>query len=230
MCHRRGRSNCGALMAVCAMLASYGGVVSADDIVPPPWRGTGLYTFQEWDFHSPGQIVADGNNTTINPNGNPFVTPGTGVNWTPAFNGGALDGYIGTGGADSFLVFDIPNFVDFEPYKLIRVQINGVWNRDQPPVVDTILGFDNEVGYNVQVGFDGSDETFPGFHRWEDWHIFPNPNWEQIFINLPQGSFVNQVVIDTTSVPEPGTLSLMGLGGLGCGLAFLRRRRKHATK
>ena len=32
------------------------------------------------------------------------------------------------------------------------------------------------------------------------------------------------------SVPEPGTLSLMGLGGLGCGLAFLRRRRKHATK
>lgn len=228
MCHRRGRSRCGALMAMCALLASFGGVVSADDIVPPPWRGTGLYTFQEWEFSKPGVLEADGEKPTINPNGAPKVTPGSDVDWTSSFLTGG-DGYIGTGGPESFLVFDIPNFVDFEPYKLIRVQINGVWDITAPPRVGQILAFDNVVGSNVQVGFGGSDETFPGYHRWEDWQIFPNPDWEQIFINLPQGSFVNQVVIDTTSVPEPGTLSLMGLGGLGCGLAFLRRRRKQAT-
>lgn len=181
----------------------------ADDLVPPPWRGEGLYTIQEWEFHTPGFITPDGSIPTINPNNTPSMTPGNGVVWDNI----GLTGYFGTGGTGSFLTFNIPNYVDFEPIKFIRMQINGIWNASLPPTVIHIDAIDNQVFLGVSVGFDGSDETFPGFHRWEDWHIIPNPDIETIVLGIPQGAFVNQVVIETTSIPEPASLALLAVLG-----------------
>jgi len=207
------------MVAVVAALAASS--VWADDIVPAPWRGDGLYTFQEWEFHDPGVIPPDGELPTINPNGTPLVFPGTGVIWTSDFDLTGLDGYVGTGGTGSYLEFEVPNYIDFEPIKYLRVQINGIWSPSIPPSVIGITAIDNEVGPSVSVGFDGSDETFPGFHRWEDWHIIPNPDFETILIDVPANAFVNQVVIETTSIPEPASLGLLACGGL----MLCRRRR-----
>lgn len=207
-----------AMFTLVALSASW---AAADDVVPAPWRGLGLYTFQEWEFHDPGQLSPDGDLPTVNP-GNPIVLPGTGAAWTQGFETTGLDGYIGTGGSDSNLVFQVPNFIDFEPIKYLRVQINGVWDATPAPFVLGISAIDNEVGPGVEVGFMGSDETFPGFHRWEDWFIIPNPDFEQIIIAIPEGSFVNQVVIETTSIPEPAAVGIMSMTGL-----FLTLRRRN---
>ena len=197
------------------MLAGMSPHAGADDVVPPEWRGDGLYTFQEWEFMTPGAIPPDGEIPTFNPNGVPLMTPGSGVAWDPNFQTFGLDGYVGNAGGGS-LLFAVPNYIDLEPEKFIRVQINGVWGVT-PPSVASIAAVDN-VEPNPVIQFLASDERFPGFHRWEDWLILPNPDSETIQIDVPSGAFVNQVIIETTSIPEPSGFVLL----LGAGLMLAR--------
>lgn len=170
----------------------------------------------------PGPIPPDGDDlATINP-GVPmaglfdgtldYLAPGTG----PFGLSGDMGG---TGGGTLF--FDIPNVPDFHPVKHLQIQINGVWDMSPPPIVTLLDGF---IGLGVFPGvFVASDETFPGFHRVEDWDIFPNPDFETLMLFIPEGSFVNQVVIDTISaIPIPAAVRLFGsaLGMLG----WMRRK------
>ena len=59
---------------------------------------------------------------------------------------------------------------------------------------------------------------------YDDWRVQPNPDWEQVVIYFSEGTFVDQVVVDTVSfVPEPSTAAL-GLCAL-IALARVRMRR-----
>ena len=62
-------------------------------------------------------------------------------------------------------------------------------------------------------------------YRVESWSITPNPDFELVQIYLPPWIFVDQVVIDTISVPEASTLLMRGIGLMGAGAAVWRRRR-----
>lgn len=192
----------------------------ADDLFPAPWRDftDPFYTIQEWEFTQPGTpLQPDGEITTLNP-GDPAMFQAAGVVWDGNFQNTGLDGYFmptGTG----VMVFGIPNVVDNEPMKYLRIQINGIWDQSPPPVVSFISATKDQQP--AVTHFIESDEAIPGFHRWEDWAIFPNPDDEVIQLIVPGGSFVNQVVIETISFPEPASLSLLTLGGL----VALRRRR-----
>ena len=93
-----------------------------------------------------------------------------------------------------------------------------MWATGSEPTVTLLTGF-IPPSPGVSGVFVASDETFEGFHRVEDWDLFPNPDFESLQLTIPVGSFVNQVVIDTISAPIPAALplflsSLALLGGL----------------
>ena len=222
-------------VAVALMLCSH--IALADDLLPPSWPRLGqqnLSTSAEWEFlagaSGPGAepdgddvdlIVGDGG-------GGPYVEAGEGMTWEPEVGAGHgdpwADGRAGSwvaGPAGGTLEFYVPNWIDVEPLKLIHVQIAF----DSPggtghPMVSGVWGFDPTVG-NVNGTQDQGVSTGPNF-RYEDWRIVPNPDWEWVILDVPPYAVIDQVVIDTISIPEPGTLSLLSL----CGLALLRRWRR----
>jgi hypothetical protein len=59
----------------------------------------------------------------------------------------------------------------------------------------------------------------PWYYSWYKYRLIPNPDAERVAIS---GSvFVDELVIDTYC-PEPATMALLGLGGLG--MLFRRKR------
>jgi predicted transporter len=55
--------------------------------------------------------------------------------------------------------------------------------------------------------------------------MYPNPYFEIFDLEIPANSSVDQVVVDTISIPEPSTLMLAALGLLNL-LGFHRRRQR----
>ncbi len=187
---------------IAAVWSAFALAAHADNIVPPPWAGSdpAFETFQEWEFTSAGGGAPDGELGFTNAGGTPTVTPGPGVAYDPSGAGlfPALDGYVGTFGIGNTLTFDIPNIADDRPVKHLRIQINGDWTAAfTVPSVVALTGTDTSGP--VTSAFVDSDETFPGFHRWEDWDLFPNPDDETLILTVPVGGIVNQVVIHTIS-------------------------------
>lgn len=221
----------------CLAVAMFMSSVSADDLFPPPWRGDPLTTVAEWEFAADtglfNPIAPDGNSvpTAVGDGGNgqggtgPIATPIGDLVWDPWDGDGA---WISQTGGD--LIFDIPNWIDTEPFKLISVQITMMPQGSNPPrpMVASVTG--NDPTGPVTSQLIDVFETQPDINgiilRQEHWAMFPNPDNEQIVINLPADTLVDQVVIDTISrdfIPEPSTFSLAALGLIG--LACRRRKR-----
>ena len=196
----------------------------ADNIFPPDFVGDdpAFETFQEWEFVTPGTVIPDGELGFANSGGTPMATPGSGVLYDPLGAGlfPALDGYIGIAEADNTITFDVPNVPDDRPVKNLRIQINGDWTAALgAPTVSSLTATDSSGP--TSSGFVDSDNPFPGFHRWEDWDIFPNPDHETLVLTVPVGAMVSQVVIHTISIPEPATALLSSAPA-----AFLLTRRR----
>ena len=206
-------------------------IAFADDLAPPSWDRYEPYTtVQEWEFFTPGEISPDGDSVELfNPNGDPSAFPlPFGITYLagpPGFP--EFGGYLGDVGGGNIL-FSIPNRPDDRPVKHLHIQISGIWEPGFVPVIDDLFGTiindppeDDEHPLGV---FIGSDETNPGFHRWEDWDIYPNPDFENLSLFIPEGAFVNQVVIDTISaVPLPPAVVLFGSALVG--LVGMARRK-----
>ncbi len=218
------------------VLLTFAAPVVADDLFPPDFRGQPLSYEAHWDAFQNGNFggfytdyensVDDSDpNTTLH---NGFSThldfdPSDG--WAMAPEGG---GFYNPLTAATF-VANVVNWIDEEPWKLLRIQVTYVDTLSNgPPIITDALGYDVPVGGPyvgglfgefgpIVLGLDPLTEYY-----YEDWFIEPNPDWEQIQFILPMGTIVEQIVIDTVSVPEPATMSLLALGGL----AVLRRRRK----
>jgi hypothetical protein len=216
------------LFAFCIVSVVSINTLSADDTVPPPWRGGPLSTVAEWDFLTPSSGVADGQSVTPvvgNSGGTPQASAGDGLTWGTFFDGNG--GWSG-GETGGIMTFTIPNWIDEEPLKLISIQLT--YQRGQGEV------FVSDITANDPLGIDGIvntdvDETSIDpptaalFHRVETWEIRPNPDNEIIFVTIPPGSILGQAVIDTISIPEPSSLVLVALGMACAGAAVWRRRR-----
>jgi len=129
-----------------------------------------------------------------------------------------------------YYTFQLPNFIDSEPFKLMRVQINYAGNPSGPAINLTQLGgFDPEqpvldLDTTLPAAIPNLDTDSGYIYAARDFTIYPNPDWEQIQLEMPQGlSFdddVWNVIIDTQSIPEPASAALLGLAAF----AMIRRR------
>lgn len=134
----------------------------------------------------------------------------------------SIDPFAFDDGLDTTIM--LPNFIDELPMKKMRIQMffDGPVSGDLLAI--NLAAYDREPTQWQIV--DGSGPILSNAH-WFDIEIFPNPDWEEIIIfgnqggNLLPGNLLT-IEVDTVSIPEPATMTLLAIGGL----AMLRRRKK----
>lgn len=206
----------------------------ADDFNPPDWRGDPLSIEAEWDFE----------------NGPPEyeLVPDVTYNTVGGSNGETLSGYLthidygtnsyyvddpdgagpkGAGWYFDGFVIHIDNWIDLEPYKDIRVQFTAYKETIDGQILE--LGDPTAMGLDVSaVPLDSWSVTGGGWDSdgvitwaWLDIRIWPNPDREDLWFDTPlQGVIIDQVYVDTISIPEPATMGLLIVGSL----ALVRKR------
>lgn len=183
----------------------------ADDLTPPLYRGNPLSVHAHWNY-VPGSTILNLTSwssvddsdptTTLYPNftPNPQIIPSAG-----------------------FYQFQIPNWIDNLPVKYLRLQL--AWGgTTQSPLTISSQGLDGVNPVAATVTFASTPQILTsGVYQYFDLEYQPNPDFERVNVQLPANNYLTQVVIDTVStVPEPATTSLLGLGAV----ALIQRKRK----
>ena len=217
-----------------AVLGGFCAAANADDFAPPPWRGGPLSVYAEWDFDqavAPPSVFSAGWNADVEMtvggmNGETLKTFGDRTShldfdsydhWTWS-NQSSVTPAVTEG---AYLAANVVNWIDGQPLKLLRIQVTyETLTLDVPDIVDEdVLGYEGDtlVPASLVKHVDVDSSQY-----YEDWRIVPNPDWEQIPIFVPYGTFVDQIVIDTISIPEPATWTLVTIGLAG----WMMTRRK----
>jgi hypothetical protein len=212
-------------------------VSRADDLNPPSWPRSGATnrsTSAEWDFDEDGTnpLLPDGNTvplitgdfkatldgafpaTAPHPSG--FASAGL------TYTGGS--GFINNGTSPATLAFNVPNWIDQEPFKFLRLQVTYTGPTPGTRLfgaIGTSGGPDvTEIPGPIVPGTTGQSLYF-----YQDWTCLPNPDWEQVVLDVPPGTFIDQVVIDTIStIPEPSALVLAAVAMVVSAFVINRRR------
>lgn len=183
-----------------------------DDRNPPPYRGEPLSVHAHWLVDPSGLFVLSEFSWADDDDPSTYLSP-----LTPSV---LIDPAAGVYG------FEVPNFVDELPIKLLRIQLTWT-GTTQPPLFLASIGIDGGNAVPGVVTFASTPLVFtqpPGGYQYFDIEYKPNPDFEQIRVQLPPDVSLDQVVIDSIStVPEPAASGLLIWGGMG--ITALRRRR-----
>ncbi len=217
------------VLTISLVLLLGGGAAMADDFDPPYFRGYPLSYLAHWDLFTQGNFSAG-----ITPELESSVDdddPATylydGIYTHLDFD--STDGWALTplGGGiynpqrGATFAANVINWVDWLPEKDLRVQLTYTDSGNGPPSITEVTSHGPVSGGEPHTSESLASSGYGGTQRSWIYSIYPNPDWEQIEFFLPQGTVVEQIVIDSMSFPEPATLGLLLLGGL----ALLRRRR-----
>ena len=199
------------ILIVVAIAALIVNVTLADDLNPPAYRGDPLSVYAHWqdpldgtlDLHLTGFAAVDDvgdPTTTLDP------LPVSAVVDGPDYQ------------------FDLPNWIDDLPIKHMRLQVT--WLNDPTPLpIVGLSAFDPTGTVTSSVVFSSPvltvDPAAAIYYQYHDIEFKPNPDFERWVIISPNAPII-QVVADTAStVPEPTTMMLLGLGG------FLFRKKRN---
>jgi hypothetical protein len=190
-------------IAVAAILAFATSSVFADDLTPPPYRGSPLSVMSEWQL-LPGSLIL--NQTQWSTVGAaPWILSPVPVSTQIMPNtAGIYD-------------FQLPNWKDNMPIKYMHLQLT--WENAPPAPVNVfsqaIFANNTIIGAIAFASTPTLSPSGTGWYQYFDLTFQPNPEWERVQVQLPSGGYLTQIVIDTVStVPEPATMAILGLGSL----------------
>ena len=231
------------------VLCLFAAQAQAHDFLPPDWWGPGSWgdpaqNYAGWGFGDPilpGDPLDPPDFGKYIPGTKALWNPGTfdPPEWLPEYEPWQFPPYVdreqtswpgdvglGVVPLSGEIVIDMPNDPIPRPEKKVYIQLTwapqtGALNPN--PVIE-LLDPPSETSNVTQVDVDG---TFPG-SGWNfsifEFSIFPNPPFETIRIS--GDIMVDQVVVDTWCVPEPGTFVLLGTGLMALfGYGWYRRKR-----
>jgi len=221
-------------LAAVILLALSSPAAFADDVWGGPpegqWlRGDPGSTWQHWNFRDPAvPDPCEGENEYGDPGF--LVEEASTWEWVSGLDpldppGEPIDGlqFNGPTGSTGTIIFHVPNRPELNEIKKIFVQVTS----SKSPSGVTALGFDNAGGAYTSGVFNTGLPPLQHANGWYTYNygltIEPNPEWEDVVINFPFETIVDQVVIDTICTPEPATLTMMAIGGA---VALVRRRRR----
>ncbi|MBM4102625.1 MAG: PEP-CTERM sorting domain-containing protein [Planctomycetes bacterium] len=190
-------------------------VATADDLNPPLYRGKPLSVFAEWQLVPGSTILNLTQSNWVDDN-----DPSTTLHPLPFSNPVQPN-------APGQYQFQLPNWIDKEPIKYMRVQLT--WMGDLNPPISlasqALDGTNTIWGQTVNISPLQVDAAQIKAYQYYDLIFQPNPDFERVNVTLNPNSVLSQVVIDTVStVPEPATMGLLGLGALN----LLWRKRSAA--
>jgi hypothetical protein len=189
----------------------------ADDFAPPPWDRSDLYAVTaEWEFLTPANPTPpDGPLTNVMTKGSGTIPTFVSISGGPAGLGwGMGDGDGGWFFPDSGdMHFRIDNVIDQRPVKHLWMQVTHT-----PMLglgVDPLAGFNGAATGSLPgpVSMISHGPTSTIFH----WDMFPNPPWEEFRLLVFGTGEIDQVVVDTISIPEPTSFLLVSVcAAIGC--------------
>jgi hypothetical protein len=219
------RSRSRRLVLVLATVAMATAQAMADDFAPPAWRGSSApyQTLQAWDFLTSANPVQP-DDPTIAPivgdgGGSPMATMNN-MHWE---SGNGDGGWIANSSNGGIIQLDIPNWVDQEPRKLLRIQTT--FQGSAEPLVLSVSGIDPSVPAGVVGEPLDSPVTVSAGQVYEDWFMQPNPDRETVLLLVPADVLLDQIVVDTisTAIPEPAFIPSLALG-IACAASARRHR------
>jgi len=211
------------LLLVVLLLMLFQVTANAHDLFIPEWRGFDGTTYQEWTFDTPSLIAEP--ETIINDYGTASAAITVGI----MGSGYLADPVLGTqtgiwdiGGVDGQIILDIDNQPLALDYKEIWLQVTYYQAIGGVPTID-VPGAQFVSSQTTLI----EEDMMPGMGWYLDqsiWRIEPNPSHEQIILTgNPNGSVVDQIVVDTYCVPEPASMVLLMLGSFA---VFGKRRQR----